>query len=514
MFVYCSLATNSLFYFTSFQSRRYFKFDYTGATLDPATFWSERDVQELITVHPIKDPMSMYALHHFFKTLNFQTSYRKLQAMVYSLNDLCTTLKPHSAPPSTISASCDLKLHPHLEYLNDQRAQRNHLGSAPGMFFSQVDSIPFVYRAKDKFDLLPWVRFNISQVQDMTSAFQQYPIGWQLHSELTSVLNTLHDYLRVGGRGSVHNLLDGYVRYNPLVGREYILLVKTSKQVNKSFRLTRGLSALVSVAEHEVSTSQPTVHVLLPLADVNELFEEFLKNYAQFGLRYKENKLHLIIVIFSDHQKEQIEGAISRVTMDTVPASVTIVTSNGKYNRLRGVEDGVASLQGGNSLIFLADVSVRFGPGFFRRCRANTILNHQVYFPTAFWLYNADQEMQVFRESAPQPSSWSGEWVGYSFFLVCLFKEDYVSVGGYSNTKFSVTLFERLSKSHLEVVQAPDPGLFHLWSTRTCKGMTSHSRRKVCEGLRFRRYRDYADMADYVSDMSNAAPLDLTRGVW
>lgn len=500
----------------SLQSRVYFKFDYSGNTLDPVTLWSSPKLQDLITIHPVKDPNSMYALHHFYKTLTFQKSYKDLQIMADNLNTLCSKLPSYVAPPRSISTSCDLKLHPHLEYFNDPNAHYNHLGNAPSMYFKDVDTVPFIYKSKNKFDLLPWIRFNSSQVQDVNSIFQQHPLGPRLQSELTSVMNTLRDYLRVAKAHDdeqITRLLDGYVRYNPLLGTEYVLSVKTSQQVFKKFRLVRELSPLVTVVESDISILEPAVHVILPLSTVFGQFEDFFNNYAQFGQR---DNVKLIVVVFSDDDAENVRNVIKQVSMETSAGLVRVVVSDGKHDWLRGIEDGMASLKDDNSLAFLADVSVRFGPGFFRRCRINTIQNNQVYFPTAFWLYISEHQSHVSDDSVPDLNSWTGEWAGYKLWLVCIYKSDYMSVGGYHGSKYSVELFERVSKSHTEVIQAPDPGLFHLWSAQVCEGLKNPVRRKVCEGLKFHGIHEHVEMANYASELmleSNSLNLD-NSGQW
>ena len=65
----------------------------------------------------------------------------------------------------------------------------------------------------------------------------------------------------------------------------------------------------------------------------------------------------------------------------------------------------------------------------------------------------------------------------YNLLLACIFKTDYTAIGGYNGTLYSVELFERATKSHLDVMQAPDSSLFHVWSFKTCGQLTSNSTR-------------------------------------
>ena len=64
-------------------------------------------------------------------------------------------------------------------------------------------------------------------------------------------------------------------------------------------------------------------------------------------------------------------------------------------------------------------------------------------------------------------------------------------------------LFERASSSrHLEVMQAPDPGLYHIWSTKTCKAIKSSSKREMCAGMQVAGSKvQKADLAEYVGEV-------------
>ena len=63
-------------------------------------------------------------------------------------------------------------------------------------------------------------------------------------------------------------------------------------------------------------------------------------------------------------------------------------------------------------------------------------------------------------------------------------------------------LFERVSSSHhLEVMQAPDPGLYHVWSSKSCKEIKSSSKREVCAGLQVTGNVQKADLAEYVGEL-------------
>ena len=68
--------------------------------------------------------------------------------------------------------------------------------------------------------------------------------------------------------------------------------------------------------------------------------------------------------------------------------------------------------------------------------------------------------------------------------------------------RYTVELFERASSSHhLEVMQAPDPGLYHAWSSKSCKEIKSTWKREVCAGLQVAGSVKKADLAEYIGEL-------------
>ena len=384
----------------------------------------------------------MQSLHHFYKSLKFQKNYDELHNMVGYLNKLCKLLPPNLAPPPSASVGCDLKLHPQVNQLNASSVFA-HLGYTPGGKLLVKDYPPIVHNPRSKFDLLTWTRFNNSQVQAIFGPSpQHYPLP-SFRQEILQVLNMLQSYVQTqfGSRvAQISHVLDGYTRFDPHIGREYLLTVKVltngaSPQYRK-FHLMREVTPNFALVEEGVSLSTPTVHVILPLMKIDERFHDFLASYADIGLRYKENRLHLVVVVFSYAAEEQIQTMVDDITRDTFPAQVSIVTAIGAFNRLRGIEVAIATLESDSSLVFLADVDVRFSSGFFRRCRSNAVLNHRVYFPVAFWLFDLHNRERPFDpHHPPRISPASGEWGYYNYWLVCLYKADFDSVGGYKDSR-------------------------------------------------------------------------------
>lgn len=425
--------------------------------------------------------------------------------MVEYLNHLCTRLPAYAAPPLSTSAGCNLKLHPNQSYLN---LSSNYQGLLPGEVLIHKNNVPFYLRPSNKFDLHPWIRFNDSIIQDSYGISPERSPPSSLRAELSLVLNQLGVYIKTQYSPNgvkINRILDGYTRFNPHLGREYMLTLKLTVQnmgtAYRKYHLIREIEPRLSVIDQHITPSKTTVNMILPLTRVGDAFSDFLLSYAHVGLQYGDNRLHLVVVVFSDHQAVLVEKYLVQFTHDTVQASVSVITAKGTFNRLKAIEMGMESLQDENSLAFLADVSLRFGPGFFRRCRLNSELGKRAYFPSAFSLY----EMNYKKYSdgrVPSILPWVGQWGTHQLWLVCIYKKDYQAIGGYKNRKYSVELFEAIAGGYLDVMQAPDPGLFRTWTNKSCKDLST-KRMKICLDLKRPGSFEQPEMANYLGEMQN-----------
>ena len=90
----------------SLQGRQYFYTDYIGESLDTQTLWSNPELRDIITIHPIKDPSHVYSLHLFYRTLDYEELFFKKQSVERSLSSLCEALPNDLVPPSFLEEDC------------------------------------------------------------------------------------------------------------------------------------------------------------------------------------------------------------------------------------------------------------------------------------------------------------------------------------------------------------------------------------------------------------------------
>ena len=464
------------------------------------TLWTKPSFQNLITIHPIKNPENMLSLHHFYKTLDFEKDYENLYETADYLNKLCEQLPAHVTPPLSVSAGCNLKLHPHLTYFN-MTSKMNHKGLAPSGYLVNRDKVPFYLKPVDKFDVQYWTHFNDSLVQEMNAASPEFGPHGALLAEIRHVLGMLRPYVRIQHapeEAEIKHILDGYARFNPHLGREYILTLKLTvggSSLYKKYHVVREIGPQVSVVNLQITQPKLAVNVILPVEKADHSFLEFLKSFGHTGLRYKGNVVHLVVVVFSKAVEEKVEEMLKKFTHQTFPLSVSIAVGSGTFSSSRAFDIGMATLDHGRSLAFLASVSLRFAPGFFRRCRSNSERGRRVYFPSAFWLHNSNDALHL-DGSVPPIAGWTGGWGNYDLTTACIYKSDYDAVGGCRDKN----LFESVISRHYDVMQAPEPGLFKVWGRKPCWKLGS-ARRKICLDLKKASTElEQAELADYLGE--------------
>ena len=494
------------------QSRLKFHTDYSGDSLRPLGLWSKPVFREIVSLHPVKDQRNMLSIHHFYKTLEFERQYEELFDLMSYTNDLCRSLPHHLVPPAFVSTGrCNLQIS-----FGGGEGGGGRMGQG-GNYLVNRSTAVFSNPTDIYDDETHWKFFNRTSLFDIGGVSPRRPLSSSLQAELKHMEGLLRKYfLRMPDFRdfNMDEVLHGYVRFLPVTGREFRLRVKLSNKLEKnrvrfiSVRLLRQLSQETAVSVEPTQTRP--IHVILPLLIVDDRFREFLRNFVEQGLR-KGITLSLVIVIFSEMNADLVEGIVKQLTRGFPKAVVTIAISEGQFSLPSAVETGMSVLSN-SDIAFVTDINTRIRQDFWSRCRDNTRLGKQVYFPTPFSAYISNPKTSLVNSSSSYPiNHWTGQWAFYSRKNFCVVKRDYLRVGGFKDASFSSYFYQRLldSGGELEVFQGPDPGLYRLWPARTCSSLNSRSPgRKACEALGMSHANfPPVDLADYLvsQDKSNSA---------
>lgn len=298
-------------------------------------------------------------------------------------------------------------------------------------------------------------------------------------------------------------LSNAMVRYSGITGREAILDLELWNQrnetVNRRMHLRRPPSEIVTVTERSEQLYNTTVHVIVPLSNVGERFRVFLKGYIG-NTRHQYTKL--ILVVYGQDDVTEVSSLVARYTRSH-HLNITVVRGVGEFTRGRALDLGLGQL-GNDQLAFLCDVDMVIEDGFWNRCRLNAMQGRTVYYPVFFSFYNMDY---VYHDKVKPHSFWlsreHGHWVGYSYGMVCLYKSDYLASGGFDRTIVGwggedTNFFERVLKTKLEVIKAPDPSLTHRWHQKHCSISLTPQQYQDCLGSRAEALAGKKELAEYV----------------
>lgn len=421
-----------------------------------------KSVRKAITLHPIKNPPYMYRIHSHFMGMgiqNLQHKAIKLQRLLRNMDVLLNS--------SSHSLSTDRKVH--LQDIRDFHSQLHH------------DHI-------ESWDMFLATKFY----SDVTLQPPETGMRDPLKSGLNKVLGQTMGLINDEARNVLHRSLEfkklnhGYIRVHPLHGAQYMLdmLMKYHRHLGHNRRrmtvhvrhhayLQQPFGNLVFYSEPAI-TSIATIHFILPLAGRYETFVRFLDTFEKVVLQKHEN-VKLLIVYFPSVEDPKRHKLLMEKYRKLYPAADLLwIEAMGDFSRGLGLTLGANQFDKA-SLLFFCDVDLIFDGEFLNRCRSNTILGKQVYYPMVFSQFDpkATHSYGVNQNHFNLDKN-AGFWRTYAFGIVCMYQNDLKTVGGFDTTirgwgLEDVELFEKFIKhDDFNVFRGADPGLVHIYHPVLC----------------------------------------------
>lgn len=478
-----------MFCFVFLQSRSYFFEDYSGQPLT-ADYISNREIfSSLINYHPVPSLGAMATLHQYYKHLEFTSLLDRLKSVQRQLVDVCGSI----TPISTVSENCVPSL--------VSEKQTDNSGA--------VGSLSAPYLPTTIYDFQPWVYFDSTTIFPDQNNYPSYKMKLRKNTrqELKQVLTkAVQRSSEQNGRAlKFKKLVNGWMRHNPFIGNEYIfdiLLVDGARKVvSRRINLVRPLGSNLITRKDSMVTETP-INMIVPLTNVNQRFKEFMSMYEKLALTSSE-RVRLVLSVYGEEDIRLVRSVVEEYHRKYPSAQMTVVEGSGKFSRGRALHGAVAHLAP-KELIFFCDVDMKIRSEFLERCRRNTIQGKRVYYPEFFKLYNMDYVYW----NMPRPKYVSlkrshGHWAYYSFGMLCMYKSDYSTVGG-MDTKIDgwgdedVQFFNKVLKSRLDVLRAPDTSLSHRWHDKFCSKGLSPEQYKHCLSSQQENLADRKELAHYI----------------
>lgn len=486
------------------QARDYFVIDYSGHSPTLSIIdQSRKQFTDLVTYHPINEPSAMKVLHYHYTRHDFKTTLERAHNDESLSNEACSELSKFSTsevnPDDCMASMCPCE--------HDGRVG----GKCPAM--GVVNEPPRPYQPMSIYDYQSWQYFNDRTIFNDKLIHPSFNLQMQRDSrkELQLMLSKAVQYAsdRNGKHLKFKRVVNGWVRHNPFRGNEYIVdclfLDGFKRVIPKRVSLIRPLAAnYVSLRDN--SDIQTIVHFIVPLANVNQRFVEFMSMYEEIAFKTKD-KVHLIIAVYGKKDIKFVQDVLSPYQQKYYEALITVVEGSGDFSRGKAIHLGMQQLHS-EDLAFICDVDMVITEGFVDRCRKNTIRGKRVYYPEFFKLYNLDY---VYRNGAKYPNTVNmkrkhGHWAYYSFGMLCIYQSDYTGVGG-MNTNIKgwgeedVKFFEKVIRKKLDVLRAPDTGLSHRWHEKMCPKTLASTQYKHCLSSRGENLADRIELANYIYEL-------------
>ena len=442
----------------------------------------------------------MLALHQFVQTRSLQSQAQRLALTQNLSNQICKQVTSEFAAPLT---------EPDARYCRMRSSNNCTPLSTPVESDVVLDEMPPIFKAMNRYEVVAWSYMTPRGVYQSTTIVPVYAAGGELREEINFILNKVISTvnLREATEWIVWRFISCHLRYSGTRGREYVLdvILEEKRERRRKRRRWRVLRphgpGLVLHEDSGEGVLTKTVNIIVPISRVGSRFNEFLLNYERQVLLENQNAA-LILVVFGS-EVESVNHTMTLYQARHPGADFTVVTGEGSFTRSVGLDTGMSHIED-SELAFICDVDMTFDASFLDRCRLNTVQGSRVYYPEFFKYYDMDYVYRFKRRPAELGIKREhGHWASYSYGMACMYKSDYLASGGFDTgiTGWGgedVDLFERVLKTGIEVLKAPDPSLRHRYHEKTCSLSLSREQFINCISSRNEGLADRMQLAEYV----------------
>ncbi|XP_028813086.1 chondroitin sulfate synthase 1 [Denticeps clupeoides] len=246
------------------------------------------------------------------------------------------------------------------------------------------------------------------------------------------------------------------------------------------------------------------VNILVPLSGRYEIFSRFMANFEKVCLVPNQNVKLLVLLFRTDNDTDRTRqiDLMEQYHMKYPRADMDIKYVSGAFSRALALEVGSAHFTN-DSLLFYCDVDLLFTTDFLQRCRGNTKLGAQTYFPIIFSQYDP---RVVYAGKVPSDNHYvftskTGLWRHYGYGIVCVYKGDLVKAGGFDVSiqgwgLEDVDLFNKFLQSGIKPFRSTDTGIVHVHHPVICDPNLDPKQYKMCLGSKASSYGSTQQLAE------------------
>lgn len=437
-------------------------------------------------------------LHYHYKTAELEVSLATTRALELEVKEICNSKSGSFFSPSS-EGDCSVEL------CSCQTTPPSTQCPLSGTILNASPD----FESRTIYDHYPWEYFDVKTVYQESASQPSFRLKLKrnLKVELQQALTRAikRSSKSYGKPLKFKRLINGWVRHNPYVGNEYIidyhLMDSKNKLITHRVNLVRPLAKnFISVTE--TFDTLTTIHFVVPLSKVTGRFRDFMAMYETLVLVSKQ-RAELVLCVYGEKDVKEVWKIVDRYRERYTSMRVKILEGKKSFSRSRALELGFSSLST-HDLAFVCDVDMTISQSFLDRCRSNTVEGKRVYYPEFFKLYN--MEYVYWNRTKPEHIHMireHGHWAYYSFGMLCIYKSDYVKVGGF-NTNIvgwggeDIVFFNKVVRQRLAVMRSPDIALSHRWHPKKCPASLSSKQLRQCLSSREENLADRRELAKYM----------------
>ena len=239
-----------------------------------------------------------------------------------------------------------------------------------------------------------------------------------------------------GSKEQVSSAVDVIFKSDPSQGNKYIFTLRTKSGKLFTFPVLRPLGPYVSDGKiiEQTRRIKELVNIIVPLSGRSNSLANFLRMFQEVCIKHKENVFLTIIIYGNLTTTKELKNILNKFTANAGFTAFDIMRRDAPFSRGRALDDGVKRWNGNQDvLMFFCDVDVSFDREFLRRCRTNTLTAKQVYYPVLFSQYNPSISKKTDTgKYSVEIDSESGTWRPLGFGMACMYRSDYLKVGGFN----------------------------------------------------------------------------------
>lgn len=388
---------------------------------------------------------------------------------------------------------CQMDLNETIQEIENTKKEILYLSQfAPGgrSSLSWPVGLPAPFKPKNRFDVIHWQYFTATHLYFDSDYSNEKLLKGVNKMDVDEIISFSIQELnkRYNKRYSFSHLVNGYRRFDPFRGMEYILDLSmhdthaSNVAVEKRVHLVRPLGQ-VEIIPMPYVTENTQVNLILPVSDEDkDEFGSFLDAYAHTCLDTGDNTNLLIIFVYKNNSK-MLKDDKFYVLKSMITYYDNKYQNKGKitWTKYETKETYVSDLMlmdtitkrfSPEALLMFCSVGMELTTDFFNRVRMNNIIEWQVFFPIAFWQYKPN----LIYNKRPYPTTIElkrnvGHFDIYSYEHSSFYNKDFQNArkGLTWDESRKLDLFKLfLRQKKLHVFRAIEPTLKHRYKAIYC----------------------------------------------